>query len=183
DLLAFCVDAEHAQLIGNLGTRSAIAVPLVARGKVLGAISLASALSGRYSHADLELAQELARRAAIAIDNARLFRQTQEAVGLRDEFLSIASHELRTPLTSLHLMVQALSRLLVAPSSEKLQRVSSVVERQVRRLIKLVEELLEVSRIQAGGFGLHLEQVDLAAVVQEVAENFEGELAPAPCTF
>jgi GAF domain-containing protein len=110
ELRSFCEDDEHLRLLHELGTRTGLAVPLAARGQTLGVISLSSASSGRsYGRADLELAQELARRAATAVDNARLYRKAQEAVRLRDEFLSIAAHELYTPMTSLMLSLQALA--------------------------------------------------------------------------
>lgn len=80
-----CVDEGHERMIVALGTRSAVIVPLTARGQVLGALSLMSAKVGRYSRADLELAREVARRAAVALDNARLYRTAQEEVRLRQE--------------------------------------------------------------------------------------------------
>jgi signal transduction histidine kinase len=79
------VDDEHARLISALGSRSAVIVPLAARGQVIGALSLVSATAGRFGRADLELAQGLARRAAVAIDNARLYQASQEAVRLRKQ--------------------------------------------------------------------------------------------------
>ena len=97
---ARAVDEHHAELIARLGTRSVIVVPLVARDTTLGALSLASASPGRFGTADLEVAAEIGHRAALAIDNARLLRETQRAVRLRDDFLSVASHELRTPISS-----------------------------------------------------------------------------------
>src|SRR5690606_20415749 len=90
-----CDDEDHARLIRALGARTLIAVPLVARGQTLGVLSLLSAApERRFDEADLALALELSRRAAIAIDNAQLYRETRQAVRVRDEFLSVASHEL-----------------------------------------------------------------------------------------
>jgi signal transduction histidine kinase len=85
EIRRFCVDDEHARLIAALGSRSAVIAPLVARGQVLGALSLVSATAGRFGRAELELAQGLARRAAVAIDNARLYRASREAVRLRKQ--------------------------------------------------------------------------------------------------
>src|SRR5262249_38371111 len=108
-LRAHCVDDGHARLIREIGVRSVIVVPLITRGEVIGPIPMGAKL-GRYEPADLDLAEELAHRAAMAIDNARLYREVQHAVSLRDEFLAIASHELRGPVTALGLALEALFR-------------------------------------------------------------------------
>lgn len=107
--------------------------------------------------------------------------QLREAVRLRDEFLSIASHELRTPITSLQLMVQGLTRGIVPPSPENTLRTFALAERQIGRLSRLIDELLEVSRIQSGKVGFSLEQVDLVATVRDVLQRFEADLGRARC--
>ncbi|MFP2934919.1 GAF domain-containing protein, partial [Pyxidicoccus sp. 3LG] len=85
---------EYVEKMQALGSKSGMHVPLIARGKTLGVLTLISDLPGhRYDETDLELAMELARRAAVSIDNAHLYRASQDAVRLRDEFLSVASHE------------------------------------------------------------------------------------------
>jgi GAF domain-containing protein len=128
DVRRLCVDDRHFEFIQALGARSAIAVPLVAREAVFGALSLVSATPNRFNAADVELVVEIGRRTALAIDNARLLVATQRAVQLRDQFLSTASHELRTPITSLKLTIEALvhgtrARPLPAAHSRRLQRV------------------------------------------------------------
>ncbi|WP_375745990.1 ATP-binding protein [Corallococcus interemptor] len=163
--------------------QSWISVPLLAREHALGALTLARMKGGdRYGPADFALAQELARRAAMALDNARLYQQAQLAVGLRDEFLSIASHELKTPVTSLQLSVQGLMRLARAGALrtapvESVTHSLEVIERQAKRMAKLVNTLLDVSRIHAGRLELEFEEVDLAALVRDVAARFAPELA------
>ncbi|RKG60271.1 PAS domain S-box protein, partial [Corallococcus exercitus] len=163
--------------------QSWISVPLLAREHALGALTLARLEGdGRYGPADFELAQELARRAAMALDNARLYQQAQLAIGLRDEFLSIASHELKTPVTSLQLSVQGLMRLartgaLRTSPVESVTHALEVIERQAKRMAKLVNTLLDVSRIHAGRLELEFEEVDLAALVRDVAARFAPELA------
>ncbi|MGC4119701.1 MAG: GAF domain-containing protein [Myxococcales bacterium] len=184
DLRGHCEDEGHLALIHQLGTRSVLSVPLVLRGRVLGVLTLCSGTGRRrYGPPDVELAQELADRAVIAIENAQLFQEVQRAVEVRDEFLMIASHELRTPLNSLQLVVQGLHRGERHASSEQRSAALAIAERQVKRLNRLVQELLHVSRIQAGRWPLHLEEVDLAGVVAEVAERFEAELARARCAL
>jgi signal transduction histidine kinase/CHASE1-domain containing sensor protein len=178
-------DEERRRLERHLAGRSAIVAPLVARGRTLGAMTFVSAGSGRgYVRADALYLQELARRAALAVDNARLYREAQQAVRARDDFLSVASHELRTPLTSLHLQLEILRAARARggnPEPGALDAKIEVIFRQARRLSKLIDELLDVSRITAGRLALELEEVDLAAVVDEVVERFRDESARAGC--
>ena len=106
-----------------------------------------------YTPATLALAQDLAQRVALALDNAQLYRAARQAVQVRDEFLSVASHELKTPLTSLQLAVQAVLRITrqeTLPAPEYLTRRLGMVEDQSKRLARLVNDLLDISRITAG---------------------------------
>jgi signal transduction histidine kinase len=177
------VDDEHLRLARELGTRTGLSVPLVARGQMLGALSLASAAPGRrFGRADLELAQEVARRAASAIDNARLYRASQEAVRARNEFLSVASHELNTPVTSLKLAVQFVRRAARPVDPQTMDKMLEIVLRQVTRLTRLSGDLLDASRMQAGCLPLVLTDVDLGALVREVASRFEADLARSQCS-
>ena len=186
DIRAACEDEEHARLIRELGTRTGLVVPLVARGQTFGAISFGSSAPGRrYGSEDLELAQEVARRASLAIDNARLHRKTQEAIQARDEFLSVASHELNTPLTSLTLTLESMDRSLQADRPFDPQSMRRLVERALRqgvRLTRLNNDLLDVSRIHGGRLPLVLEDVDLGALVRDVVEHFKPVLAQAHCS-
>ena len=102
-------DPEHLALLRKLGMRSAIIVPMIARARTIGTISLVAGESGRrYHREDLIFAEEIARSAAFTVENARLYREATEAIGVREEFLSIASHELQTPLTALKLQLGAI---------------------------------------------------------------------------
>jgi signal transduction histidine kinase len=182
---------EQAELLLELGLRSSMILPLRVQGRVFGALLFVSAESGRrYGKDDLALAVEIARRAALAVENARLYREAQEAVRLRDVFLSIASHELKTPLTTLLLQSQALVRDVTrsgAPSpdrsgdrfQERLLKRSAHIEKQVLRLEELVNELLDVSRITAGRLELKPSEFDLVELVQEVIARFEDEAVRA----
>ncbi len=162
-----------------LGARSALFIALVARGRTLGVVSFI----GRrpYDDDDRALAAELVRRAAFAIDNARLYRETRDAVRSRNVFLSIASHELKTPLTSLKLHAQRLVRRARTPDLPPLP-VADVAERaqamdlQATRLNQLVDELLDVSRIAAGRMRFNREPVDLAHLTRDVLDRFGSPL-------
>ena len=98
-LVAGAVDAEHLRLLRELGGRSAIVVPLLSRGEPLGALTLVYAESGRrYGEAEVLLAEELGRRAAQAVDNARLYQEATRAIRTRDDLLAVVSHDLKNPL-------------------------------------------------------------------------------------
>jgi PAS domain S-box-containing protein len=176
--------AEHARLMLAIGPLSFISVPLVARGHTLGVLSFITSRSGRrYTSASLALAEELARRAALSVDNARLYQEAQEAIRVRDEFLSVASHELKTPLTPISLRLQSLAtETAKQPDSPYVGRVRTALEasrKQVSKLSILIGDLLDVSRISAGRLRLELERVDCAAVVREVVARYEGPASQA----
>jgi signal transduction histidine kinase len=183
DIWASSENEEHARLIRELGTRSAIVAPLIARGNLLGVLTLGSGTpERRYGQKEFELALEVTRRASIAYDNARLYQQAQEAIRIRDVFLMVAAHELRTPLTSLKLRLSTLHRMAhQAPEqvvrADALLRELPRIEAQTERLRALVEQLLDVSHISAGRFELTREEVDLCQVVQEVVEDLREQLS------
>jgi signal transduction histidine kinase len=159
----------------KLGFRSSLVVPLRARGEVLGALALFSwDAARRYGEADLPLAEDLARRVALAIDHARLYREAREAVGIRDEFLSVAAHELKTPLTGLLGFVQVLLRQSEregGPDERVVRRALQAIERQSDRLSRLVSQLLDVSRIEGGRLVLERQMTDLASLVAGLAAS------------
>ncbi|MDY7230012.1 hybrid sensor histidine kinase/response regulator [Hyalangium rubrum] len=117
-------------------------------------------------------------------EQLRLYRETQEAVRTRDEFLAVAAHELRTPLTALRLRLQGVAQALRAdtPSSpERMVQVLEAADRQVGRLASLVDTLLDVSQLQNQGPRLELEDLDLASVVRETVARSEQEALRAGC--
>jgi signal transduction histidine kinase len=186
-LAASARDAEELRLLRELGMRSAMIVPLRVGGKTLGAMSFISSQSGhRYTEADVALALELGARAAQAVENARLYDEAQQAVRVRDDFLSIASHELKTPLTPLQIHLQTLHRIAIKEGEAQLHtdRLTARLEnavRQVVRLGKLVNNLLDISRITGQRLELETESVDLARVVIEVAGRFREDGARSRC--
>jgi signal transduction histidine kinase len=117
-------------------------------------------------------------------EHLRLYREAQEAVRTRDEFLSVAAHELRTPLTALRLRLQGVTLALRADeptSPERLAQVVEAADRQVGRLATLVDTLLDVSQLQNHGPRLDLEELDLASVIREAVDHSEQEAARAGC--
>jgi predicted ATPase/signal transduction histidine kinase len=176
------VDDEHHRILVELGVRSGMMVPLVAHGLVLGTISLCSGRpERRYSETDLALVLELARRAALAIENSQLYQKAQQSIAMRDDFLTVASHELNTPIAALLLNVQAFT---TGPANalgpEELRQIATMMERQVQRLTRLVSDLLDVSRMERG-LALDIDDVELGAVAQAVVARFEPELLRARC--
>ncbi|QSQ27175.1 PAS domain S-box protein [Pyxidicoccus parkwayensis] len=173
-------DSSHGGLLDALGASACLAVALKSRGHVLGVVAFTSEDPDRcFEEADRGMAEELAFRAAAAVDNARLYAQAQRAIRLRDEFLSIASHELKTPLTPLALKLQGMRRTLPVGTpdvtSERMRGDLDMAQRQVRRLAELVDGLLDVSRICAGRLQLTLESVDLAELVRELVARYEPQ--------
>jgi PAS domain S-box-containing protein len=153
----------------ELGLESAMVVPLVARGRTLGAITFAAAESGRrYGLSDLALAEDLAHRAALAVDNARLYREAQEANRLKDEFLATLSHELRTPLTSILGWTNLLRSVKFDDATTA--RALETIERNARSQKQLVDDLLDASRIITGKLRLELKPTELKRVVESACE-------------
>jgi signal transduction histidine kinase/DNA-binding response OmpR family regulator len=146
--------------------RSAVVLPLTARGRTLGALTLALADPKRC---DMGLAREFAGRAAVDLDNARLYRELQDANCRKNEFLSMLAHELRNPLAPIRNGVHIL-RVLgdLAPA---VRDVRDMMDRQVQHLVRLVDDLLDLSRITRGKVRLHTEAVELAAVLVRAVET------------
>ncbi len=164
-LVAAAHDAEHLQIMRDIGFTSAIIVPLVTQGRTLGAITLIAAESGRkFGPEDVALAESLAQRAAIAIDNARLYRDAQAASRLKDEFLATVSHELRTPLTA----VLGWAHMLRAGQLDEQGEAQAleIIERNARAQAQLIDDLLDVSRIITGKLRLDVRPVDPASFIE-----------------
>jgi PAS domain S-box-containing protein len=175
-LAAVARDAEHLRLLRALGPTSLLVLPLMRRERLLGALSFLTTEPGRQlGPADIERAQELARRAALAIDNARLYREARQALeearaalGVRDEFLSIASHELLTPITALKGQLQLVGRRLARGELAGADEFVRLAEGQVDRLATLVDTLLDVSRLADGRFALDAGPVALGPLLDRV---------------
>jgi two-component system CheB/CheR fusion protein len=156
--------AKITQLIDALGVRSLISVPLIVRDKVLGTTTFSSS-QRRYDAADLQLAEELSQRAAVAIDTAMLFREAQTANRYKDQFLGTVAHELRTPLTSITGWLQ-----LVQGAPELQEQALVQIEQAANLLLVFTEDLLDITRIREQKLRLELEEIDFAAVVKSAIE-------------
>jgi signal transduction histidine kinase/DNA-binding response OmpR family regulator len=181
DVLARITEGpEHAGLLRALGARAAMVLPLVSRGTALGRITLLTGPSGRgFTDADRELATELARRAALALDNARLYRAAREATQSRDDMLAIVSHDLRNPLHTIQMSSSFLLDLLtdargVPPDPSMVEGQVVIMRRAAGRANMLIQDLLDVSRIEAGRLSVQPAPVDGLTFLDEVMT----ELAP-----
>ena len=182
---------EYESLVASLGLRSYIIVPLIAGERTVGAITLVAAESGRsFGPQELTIAELLARRAALAVENSRLYREAEEAVKARDSFLSMAAHELLTPLTVVRGYSQGLVRLVerrrdqpaagaetVTIEADRLLRGAHNVDASAQRLTRLIHELLDISRLQQGALELERTPLDLRELVGGVIETARGQQA------
>ena len=181
-LAAGAQDETHREALRELGVESVIIVPITIRGRVTGAITLISAhTTRRYDEQDLALAEELARRAGSAIENARLYDASQqatrsaelalgraeEASRIKDEFLATISHELRTPLQSIIGWSTLLRDRVTEPSIAK---GIEVIQRNATAQGKLIEDILDVSRVITGKLRLELAPSDLEAIVSDAID-------------
>jgi signal transduction histidine kinase len=159
------------------GLRSVLCAPIFVRSRVVACLYVSHSKVGRlFAEEEERLAQFVTTLAGAALENAAGFAQIEQAVRTRDEFLAIASHELKTPLTPLQLQLDDFQRALhrrglVDPNIA--ERLTTMV-RQTTRLSKLVENLLDLSRIAAGRLALQPEEFDFSEMVREVI----GRLAP-----
>lgn len=162
-------DPQRRAIMQALGFKSYIGVPLSARGRTFGAVSFFSAESARkYGMEDLETAVELGRNAAIAIENANLYRALQEADRGKDVFLATLAHELRNPLAAIMNGVSILQ--LASDDKNRIAHCGRLMERQANQLKRLVDDLLDVSRISAGKIRLKKEPANLAAILAGAVE-------------
>lgn len=162
-------DAQKFEALRQLGLRSAVVVPIPGRHSVLGVIGFASPKSGRYTSTELIFAQDLARRISLALENARLYREAQEANRAKDEFLATLSHELRTPLNA----ILGWTQILRAKRLDEVTtaRAFEAIERNAKAQAELIEDMLDVSRIITGRLRLELQPVHLSHAVEAALDS------------
>ncbi len=177
---------------GHLPVRSYLAVPVISRtGEVLGGLFFGHALPGVFTERHERILVGIAAQAAIAIDNARLYQQARDAEYAararaeelaaadrrKDDFLAMLAHELRNPLGAISNSIHVMSG--TSPDRPAFRRALEVAVRQINHQTRLVDDLLDVSRIARGKIRLHLEQLDLAALARSTAEDHRDALEAA----
>jgi len=172
-------DEEHLRILQELALKSYMCVPLRAKTKILGVITFVNGQSGRrYGTADLQMAEDLAHRAAIAIENARLYQEGREADQRKDEFLAMLAHELRNPLAPIRSGLD-----ILAMDAGSRQEIISLMQEQVEHVVRLVDDLMDVSRIMRGKVELRKETLEVGDLlrrsvqaIRPTIDNLQQEL-------
>ena len=164
----------HLQALLATGTTSLVAVPLLMRGQPLGALVFTSSTPSHvYGQSDLRLGEALAERAAIAIENARLFRQAQIAIKTREDVLAIVSHDLKNPIANIKLVVELFRRREQIDANQVLE-FANKIQRSARAMETLIADLLDFARIQSGTFSVVATPQKLNHVVMPVIDQVRG---------
>lgn len=173
-LAPLALGERQAAIARELGLASLMVVPMVARDRALGAIALVSSNPDRrFGDQDLALAQDIATRAALALDNARLYEEARKANQTKTDFLAIVSHDLRTPLNAImgyaELLLMGIPERVPVAAAERLQRVQA----SAKHLLYLLDELLDFARLDSGKESVHVQDVDVTEVAREVGVVME----------
>jgi signal transduction histidine kinase len=173
-LTSLALTERQAAITRELGVASLMVVPMLARDRAFGAIALVSSdPDRRFDHQDLALAQDIAARAALALDNARLYAEARTANQTKTDFLAIVSHDLRTPLNAImgyaELLLMGIPEPVPDAAGERIRRVQG----SAKHLLYLLDELLDFARLDSGKESVHMQNVELTEVAREVAVVME----------
>jgi PAS domain S-box-containing protein len=177
-LVALAESEEDLKQLRELGPKSLISVPLRGHERVLGTLTFISTSARRYGQHDFELARDLAYRAGLALDNARLYETARRATRLRDEVLGVVAHDLRNPLGTILMQVALLRRKTSEP-----KRALETLERSARRMNRLIEDLLEVTKLEASELALDRALLDPKKLLADCVEGQAVLAASAKLTL
>jgi PAS domain S-box-containing protein len=167
---AHAIDEEHGRLLRLIGPCSVVCVSLLLNGRILGALSLYTSESGRrFGPDDLALVEELGRRASFAVENARLFSEAEQATRARDQMLGVVAHDLRNPLGTILMASELLAETVAADAPA--QRQVAMVRRAGERMNRLIQDLLDVKRLENGRLAVEPRRTPAAALLAEAAES------------
>lgn len=171
------VNERHLELCKKLKIRSAMIVPLTVRGNTFGAMTMVSSNPSRpFTQEDLRFAENLAVRAALSVENARLYNEAQRASQAKDHFLAVLSHELRTPLTPVLMAASAIEKDQLLPSEFKAD--ISMIRRNVELEARLIDDLLDLTTISNGKVQLQSRSVNANELVIQADLIVRSELEP-----
>jgi signal transduction histidine kinase len=177
DLATIAQKESHAELLAEVGVHSVISVPLLVGGRILGALTLSAANPGRhYGAEDLTLAEEFARRAALAIDHARLYEKAQQAIRDRQDLLAFVSHDLKNPLTTV--LVNSSVLLQALPNddaSAATRRRIGGIQRAGCSMRRIIDDLLDVASLEAGQLAVDKQPCPLEEIVREAMARGEAQ--------
>jgi signal transduction histidine kinase len=166
-------DEAFDVLLATIAARSYMIVPITSTERTIGALTFVFAESNRrYTDSDLSLAEDLARRASLAVDNAHLFEQLQRAVRVRDDMVAVVSHDLRNPLSSIKMSAELMQMENPAAAKEPKSK-TAVILRAVDRMQALIRDLLDVTSLEAGGVTLNLQPRSVDEVLAEAVESVQ----------
>lgn len=186
--LAESYGPEYYLEIAHVNARGSIVVRLKGRDNLLGTITFFTGADSmhKFDHRSKWLAEEIAYRSSMALENSLLYLNSQEAIKTRDEFLSIASHELKTPLTSLTLQNQMRKRQIEKGDQSvleltKFRRILDADDHQLRRINRLIDDMLDIARIRAERLTIQKEEFEFCSFVEDVVERFAPQMAAVGC--
>jgi PAS domain S-box-containing protein len=173
-LVQIARDEEHLSMLRMLGIRSYVSTPIIHRGSVFGVISFVSAESGLvYGEADVLVAEELAARAATAIENARLYREAQAAARYRENVLAVVSHDLRSPLGAIMMSAEALELTLPDEVPPTVRRALATIHRASHQMERLIGDLLDTASIHAGRLSIEPQSTNAFELLCEAIDSHE----------
>lgn len=171
-----CAGPEHRELLQSLGLSSAMVVPIRAKGETLGAISLARTGGAPYGGEDVALAEEVARRAALAVENARLYQEARAAVRAREEVVAVVSHDLRNPINAVLIAATVLDEFSGEQMDSASRKQVGVIRRSAEQMNALVQDLVEVAAFESGEMPMQRRSV-LPGVLLGAAEEMFAPIA------
>jgi PAS domain S-box-containing protein len=174
DIDSFSRDADHTRIMLALAPKSLITVPLTARGATFGLFTVVrSDLTDAFDDEDLRFVAEIGRRAALAVDNARLYAESQQAVRTREQVLAVVSHDLRNALGAIATSARLL-RIAPADDQQRARRAETIM-RVCDRMMRLMQDLLDASRLQAGHLvSIETAPQDAGVLIREACESFRA---------
>ena len=167
-------DPERSSILRRLGLNSTICTPLLARDRVLGAITLSTGAGRDLAPDDVRMAEDLARRAATAIDNARLYEQVQRALRAREDILAIVTHDLRAPLSAVVTAASLLTSMdAVQPDGDRIRQRGETIGRAAQHMLRLVTDLTDLAHVDAGRLTIERKLENPADILREVLSAME----------